>query len=497
MSNYAAPRYIQTNYDTLKAGDGVTISWADVDYEVNRYVLHRSTDDAPSSARYAGTDTYFRETVPYCTTVNYYVQAVTVNEEFGEIATCSCPVWTDPTTPTSFSVSNMTPKVGDTVKLSWEWSPSDKYDEILGYFSVGRDASSGGRYDLGTTREYSMDVTIPAEVTTTFRVAAFDSLGAVSANISVTTQNIQNTAPTSPKNVTVSERYPKVGERFTLSWSASTDVDLNLSGYIVERNEAFEVEGTPDLQWNEWHEVYRGGNCFFEDVALSCYEMMYWVRAYDSEGAESDANMANVRPICNTPPKIDGSDGNLGSFTDSFTKNYVVTDDEGGTVSVVEAVDGVAFSTSSNVTLGASNTVRFPTNIWLSLGLGLHTLTITATDNQGESASRTYTFTKLATEIELTYDPCYSVDVMPTVGILTIKKVIPEGATFSVEVCNNALDTVATWEVVTATVNQGGRFYFENSKKTASKWAFNARIKVERNNTVGDCYISSVSGYFR
>ncbi|MFI3253531.1 MAG: DUF6273 domain-containing protein [Eubacteriales bacterium] len=293
--------------------------------------------------------------------------------------------------------------------------------------------------------------------------------------------------PTKPSFLEVPSTI-KSSETFGISWGIATDDDDDLEGYILERS----VDG------GTWVQVYKGSLLNASDsVASGTLTVQYRVCAYDSTGETSDYLTGSlVSVINNTPPKISGSDENLGQFTTALTKTYTVTDDEGGVVAVSEKIDGVLLK-SFSASLGGTNTISFSQADWAKVGNGNHVLTITATDSGGESVTRTYSFSKMETEIHLQYLTPYETERPAMMGILTVKKSIANGATFSAEVCNNGFDASPIWEDVTANVNAGGRFYLNNTTKTASKWGYNVRIKVERGTAAGDCSISSVGGYFR
>ncbi len=296
-----------------------------------------------------------------------------------------------------------------------------------------------------------------------------------------------NSAPTTPSSITIPSTI-KSTEQFAISWGSSTDTDGNLSGYTLERS----------LSGGSWSQVYKGSSTSTTDtVPFGTLTVQYRVCAYDSDSATSDYKSSNlVTVINNTPPKISDSDRDLGAFTEAFTLGYTVTDDEGGNVTVSESVDDKELY-SYTASLGVEKLFSFAQNDWARVSNGSHVLNFTATDSEGELGTRNFTFSKLETQIHLEYTSPFFTDSPTTVGILTIKKYIADGATFSVEVCNNALDTVPTWENVTAAVNLGGRFYLNNDTKTATKWAYQVRIKVDRNTATEDSWISDVEGYYR
>ncbi|WP_312044007.1 DUF6273 domain-containing protein [Anaerotignum sp.] len=297
-----------------------------------------------------------------------------------------------------------------------------------------------------------------------------------------------NSPPTTPSSLTVPETV-NGGSPLTISWGTSTDVNNNLSGYILER------------KYNNgasWLQIYKGINRMFTDsITFGWNSVAYRVKAYDSAGAESAYQTSATRTVNNnTPPTISGSDGNIGLKTGAFNQSYVVTDvDSGQTITVVERMDGV-LKRSYTATSGQSYSFNVNATEWIKLLNGSHTMTITASDNIGGTKTRTYTFTKNETEIELTLATPLPADDLVTKAIMSVTREIPAGATFTVEVCNNGNDDSPTWEDVTNAVLGSSKFFLSNTTKTATAWGFNFRIKVKRNSATGDCFIVSVGGNF-
>lgn len=298
---------------------------------------------------------------------------------------------------------------------------------------------------------------------------------------------IWNQAPTAPTSISVPTSV-RGGATLTVTWGAATDADGNLSGYILER----QVDG------GAWTQVYKGINKTYTDsITFGWESVAYRVKAYDSAGAESEYQTGATRTVTNNhAPTISGSDSSLGAKTGAFSQSYTVTDsDSGQTLTVVEKIDG-AQKRSFEATSGQNYSFNVTAAEWQKLLNGSHTLTITATDNYGGSSTRTYTFTKDEGEIELTMAQPFETDAAVTKTILSVTRQIPNGATFTVEVCNNAFDDAPAWEDVTADVVTGAKIFLNNTTKTAAKWGFNFRIKVDRNGATGDCFIVSVGGNF-
>lgn len=222
----------------------------------------------------------------------------------------------------------------------------------------------------------------------------------------------------------------------------------------------------------------------------------FYVDAEDATGVSSGtSNLVKRTVIQGDPPVISGEDSNIGVKSSAFTIGYSVDDpyDEG--LTVTEAVDGEVFNTYT--TAGdTEGTLRVTEATWLKLNNGTHTLVITATNKVG-SISRTYTFEKKVTSCSITSEPMV-VYSQPTRISLHVIRNIPEGATFNVYVCNNAMDgeNAQVWEDATQAVIEGYVHVFENQTKTATEWAVAVRAVVNRGSAEGDCYISSIGGTF-
>lgn len=308
-----------------------------------------------------------------------------------------------------------------------------------------------------------------------------------------------NSAPTKPGGFQTPSSVIAGGDCCVL-WHIATDVDENLEGYELEIC----------VDDGEWYQIYKGGGIY-----VNSYDVMHTftapregnsfalrVRAYDSLGETSEYNdfMTPIAIIHNTPPRILGSDEILGEFSTSFSQKYSVIDDEGGSLSIDESVDDELINFNSETFsegVAKEFTFSFTPEQWVKLCNGNHTISLKVKDSYGESAERNYTFSKLETEIHLEYLIPIETNTQVVFGILTVSKYIAEAASFVAEVCNNGFDEEPTWENITAAVNLGGRFYLNNGLKSADKWGFNVRLKVNRENATEDSWISEVSGYFR
>ena len=103
-----------------------------------------------------------------------------------------------------------------------------------------------------------------------------------------------NTAPTTPGSITVPEGA-EGGKNIEVTWTASSDAEKNLEGYIVERS----TDGG-----NTWTQVFKGGGLKATFLVPAGSEtIMCRVKAYDSEGLYSGyRNSAQVSVFNNHAP---------------------------------------------------------------------------------------------------------------------------------------------------------------------------------------------------
>ena len=108
-----------------------------------------------------------------------------------------------------------------------------------------------------------------------------------------------NTAPTTPASITIPENV-EGGKSITVSWSAATDKENNLEGYVVERST--DGGGT-------WTQVYQGSaTSTTNTVPAGSTTVMYRVKAYDAEGLYSTyRNSAQVSVFNNNAPEAPAS----------------------------------------------------------------------------------------------------------------------------------------------------------------------------------------------
>jgi len=104
----------------------------------------------------------------------------------------------------------------------------------------------------------------------------------------------ENTAPQPPLDINIPD-YIIGGEKITISWDASVDAEENLDGYIVERS----TDGG-----SSWAQIYQGPECSTTNaIAFGTTNVVYRVKAYDSEGLQSNwRTSAQISVINNHAP---------------------------------------------------------------------------------------------------------------------------------------------------------------------------------------------------
>ena len=293
-----------------------------------------------------------------------------------------------------------------------------------------------------------------------------------------------NTAPPVPTTLNVPTIYG--GKSSTISWSKVTDPDGHTVTYQLEQS----------LNGGTYTTLYSGANLSFTTVVpTGSTSVQFRLKAIDSLGASSGYIESTSRTVIdNKAPGISGTNGNIGTKSSEFTQSYTITDANGDTVTVTEAIDGVQIR-SYVATLNASNGFSVTGNTWLSLSNGTHTMTITATDGI-DSSVRTFTFTKSVSSFTIQSTAPMMASARPTRIKLNVNRTMPPEATLKVEVCNNGYDASPTWEDATASVSGGLVHLFLNTTKTTTNWGVLIRVTVNRNGGSGACYVSSIGGNF-
>ena len=396
---------------------------------------------------------------------------------------------TAPSTPWNISVPSSI-MGGTNISISWAKS-SDDESNLAGY-KVERSTDGGwswGRIYQGTATSTTDSIAF-GTTSVMYRVKAYDTEGLESGwRTSSRVTVVNNNAPSAPPSIAVPKDV-KGGSTLVISWTAASDSDGNLSGYILERS----TDGG-----SAYTQVYKGNALTYTDtIAFGTTSVMYRVKAYDTEGLESGYTTSAIRTVrYNVAPAINASSTSLGEKNAPFSFAYTVTDADGDTLTITEKLDGKTTATRTGLASGTALTFEQASTAdgFLRILNGSHTIKITANDGK-ESTSLNATFTKSVTSASVTLTTPLAVDGDITVAILQVSGSIPNDAAFKAEATNNALDDSPVWQDVTAEVRKGMNIVFENQTASAGA-AFNFRISVERGASGEGGYIDSVSGAFQ
>lgn len=396
---------------------------------------------------------------------------------------------TAPSTPGSISVPSSI-MGGTNISISWAKS-SDAESNLAGY-KVERSTNGGSSWSQiyqGTATSTTNNVAF-GTTSVMYHVKAYDTEGLESGwRTSSQVTVVNNNAPSAPPSITVPNDV-KGGSTLVISWTAASDSDGNLSGYILERS----TDGGAS-----YTQVYRGSALTYTDTITNGWTTVrYRVKAYDSYNAQSGYTTSAIRTVrYNVAPAINASSTNLGEKNAPFSFTYTVTDADGDTLTVTEKLDGKTTATHTSIASGTALTFEQASTAdgFLRILNGSHTIQITASDGK-DSTSLNAAFTKNVTSASVTLETPLAVEGDITVAVLQISGSIPDDAVFKAEVTNNAKDAAPVWQDVTTEVQKGVNIVFENKTATAGA-AFNFRISVARGASGTGGYIEAVFGAFQ
>ena len=376
---------------------------------------------------------------------------------------------------------------GTAITVSWEAS-SDAENNLAGY-KVERSTNGGSSWNQiyqGTATSTTNNVAF-GTASVMYRVKAYDDEGLESSwRTSSQVTVVSNNAPSAPPSIAVPNDV-KGGSTLVVSWTAASDSDGNLTGYILERST--DGGGT-------YTQVYKGNALTYTDTITKGWEtVMYRVKAYDSYNAQSGYTTATKRTVDNnTAPTITTSSAdNLGTKSSGFAVSYSVDDvDASDTLTVTEKLDGATKRTYTP-TRKATNSFAVTGEYFQKITNGSHTLTIS---DGKETTTKTITFTKAVTAASITLAKPMEADAQITLCAITVGGRIPADAVFKVEVTNNGKDDSPVWEDVTTKSSDRRNHLFAN-KTAVNGFAFNFRITAERGASGESGCITSIQGGFQ
>lgn len=395
---------------------------------------------------------------------------------------------TAPSTPGSISVPSSI-MGGTNISISWAKS-SDAESNLAGY-KVERSTNGGSSWSQiyqGTATSTTNNVAF-GTTSVMYRVKAYDTEGLESGwRTSSRVTVVNNNAPSAPPSIAVPNDV-KGGSTLVISWTAASDSDGNLSGYILERS----TDGG-----STYTQVYKGDALTYTDTITKGWStVMYRVKAYDSYDAQSGYTTSTKRTVDNnTAPTITTSSAaNLGTKSSGFAVSYSVDDEDAvDTLTVTEKLDGTTKRTYT-ATRKTTNSFAVTGEYFQKITNGSHTMTVTVTDGKA-TVTKTFTFTKAVTAASITLAQPMEADAQITLCAITVGGLIPAGAVFKVEVTNNGKDSSPVWEDITTKSRDGRNHLFAN-QTAVNGFAFNFRITVERGVSGEGGYIASIQGGFQ
>lgn len=488
------------NFSTMPSGEGAELAY-----------FKGCADNSSDSKRVAylnGSATNWWLRSPYCDYFDYALRVYSNGDWSNNYCSNSCGVRpalilpssllvsddgtvstnTAPSTPGSISVPSSI-MGGTNISISWTKS-SDAESNLAGY-KVERSTNGGSSWSQiyqGTATSTTNNVAF-GTASVMYRVKAYDDEGLESSwRTSSQVTVVNNNAPSAPPSIAVPNDV-KGGSTLVISWTAASDSDGNLSGYILERS----TNGG-----STYTQVYKGNALTYTDTITKGWStVMYRVKAYDSYNAQSGYTTSTKRPVDNnTAPTITTSSAaNLGTKSSGFTVSYSVDDvDASDTLTVTEKLDGATKRTYTP-TRKATNSFAVTGEYFQKITNGSHTMTVTVTDGKA-TVTKAFTFTKAVTAASITLAKPMEADAQITLCAITVGGLIPADAVFKVEVTNNGKDSSPVWEDATTEARNGRNHLFTN--QTAAKgFAFNFRVTAERGASGESGYIASIQGGFQ
>lgn len=395
---------------------------------------------------------------------------------------------TAPSTPGSISVPSSI-MGGTNISISWAKS-SDAESNLAGY-KVERSTNGGSPWSQiyqGTATSTTNNVAF-GTASVMYRVKAYDDEGLESSwRTSSQVTVVNNNAPSAPPSIAVPNDV-KGGSTLVISWTAASDSDGNLTGYILERS----TNGG-----STYTQVYKGNALTYTDTITKGWAtVMYRVKAYDSYNAQSGYTTSSKRTVDNnTAPTITTSSAaSLGTKSSGFTVSYSVDDEDAvDTLTVTEKLDGTTKRTYT-ATRKTTNSFAVTGEYFQKITNGSHTMTVTVTDGKA-TVTKTFTFTKAVTAASITLAKPMEADAQITLCAITVGGLIPADAVFKVEVTNNGKDSSPVWEDATTEARNGRNHLFTN-QTAANGFAFNFRVTAERGASGESGYIASIQGGFQ
>lgn len=195
---------------------------------------------------------------------------------------------------------------------------------------------------------------------------------------------------------------------------------------------------------------------------------------------ESEYPIRLIATPTGSVPTVTPVETSLGTVTEPTTVSLTVAAPANLTV----YVDEVSKVTES---VAAGTYQLALSDYWSDMSLGAHTVKVIAEAN-GYKAGARVRLSKSTSSVVVMGKP-HTTKSMATMCTIADNLTVPEGATVTREVCNNANDPSPTWEVY-----EGDEHSFENLVKASDDWAVNWRIGIDNSGGSTQARISTGVG---
>ena len=250
-----------TYSSSINSYNSTRITWGSVS-GATRYVLERAINGGSFTQVYSGTATSYTDYGLSSTTtkVQYRVKASnsagSSSYRTGSVSTVTyTKPNTAPTIPSSITVPS-TVYGGKSFTVSW--GKSTDTDGNLSGYKLEQSTNGGSSWTQvyqGSATSTSLTLTFGQATQVMYRVRAYDTSNAHSDyKVSGSSTVINNKAPNAPPSITVPLTIYG-GKTVAVTWTAATDSDGNLSGYLLERS----------VNSGSYTQIYKGTNKSYTD----------------------------------------------------------------------------------------------------------------------------------------------------------------------------------------------------------------------------------------
>lgn len=250
-----------TYSSSINSYNSTRITWGSVS-GATRYVLERAINGGSFTQVYSGTATSYTDygLDQNTTRVQYRVKATnsagSSSYRTGSVSTVTyTKPNTAPTIPSSITVPS-TVYGGKSFTVSW--GKSTDTDGNLSGYKLEQSTNGGSSWTQvyqGSATSTSLTLTFGQATQVMYRVRAYDTSNAHSDyKVSGSSTVINNKAPNAPPSITVPLTIYG-GKTVAVTWTAATDSDGNLSGYLLERS----------VNSGSYTQIYKGTNKSYTD----------------------------------------------------------------------------------------------------------------------------------------------------------------------------------------------------------------------------------------